>query len=244
VTVAVSNTVVVQQPSRAAHSLGIGSVVLGVVGLMLSFMPCVGWIGLPLSALGLLLGVAGGAVAVSRGGHGIGFPITGFAVSGLALAIGAFWLFLLTSVPKAMHDSLAPFDRGGRQAVDRPKQPREWYRAEWSSFGRSRELDFNFGNGRRNLKIQVFIRTEPDLPIKELYGHLAILKEDKILHEREIAEKPDISFSDVCVVIFTIPYDDNSPTDRTLRYAKDSELMLVLTIRKIVLADGKVRTFD
>ena len=40
----------------AAHSLGISAMVLGVVGLLLSLIPCVGWIGLPLSGIGLLLG--------------------------------------------------------------------------------------------------------------------------------------------------------------------------------------------
>jgi len=88
-----------------AHSLGIGSMVLGVVALVLSLIPCVGWIGLPLSGIGLLLGAAGTVAAFFRGGHGIGFPIAGTTICGLALVIGGFWLFLLAGASKAVDDA-------------------------------------------------------------------------------------------------------------------------------------------
>jgi hypothetical protein len=89
----------------AAHSLGIGAMVLGVVGLLLGLIPCVGWIGLPLSGLGLLLGLVGSGVALARGGQGIGFPVAGSAISGLALLIGGFWVMLVFGAAKAVDDA-------------------------------------------------------------------------------------------------------------------------------------------
>ena len=47
---------------QSAHSLGIASLVLGCLALMLSLIPCIGTLSLPLSVLGLLLGIGGGIV--------------------------------------------------------------------------------------------------------------------------------------------------------------------------------------
>src|SRR5262249_48446189 len=68
----------------AAHSLGIASMVLGVLALIISFVPAAAMIALPLAGIGILLSIAGGLVAVSRNGHGVGFPIGGFALNGMA----------------------------------------------------------------------------------------------------------------------------------------------------------------
>jgi hypothetical protein len=109
---------------------------------------------------------------------------------------------------------------------------------------RSRELDFNLTDRSQELKVTVLIRTEPDVPIKEVYGHLAFIKDDQIVYETQLAEKPDVSFTDSCCVILRIPYDDNNPKHRTLRFAKDGELTPVFTVRKVVLADGTEKTFE
>ena len=78
-----------------------------------------------------------------------------------------------------------------------PLQPRERYRAEWpGGFSRSRELDFDFTDRSQTLKVEVMIRTEPDVPIKEIHGHLAFIKDDQIVYETQLAEKPDVSFTD------------------------------------------------
>jgi len=126
-----------------------------------------------------------------------------------------------------------------------PLQPREWYRAEWpGGFSRSRELGFSFTGRDQKLKVEVVIRTEPDLPIKELYGHLAFMKGEEIVYETQVAEKPKVSFTDMHFVFLRIPYDDDNPKHRTLRFAKDSELTPVFTVRKVVMADGKEKTFE
>jgi hypothetical protein len=126
-----------------------------------------------------------------------------------------------------------------------PPQPKEWYRAEWPDlFFRSRELDFSFSDRGLKLKVTVMIRTEPDVPIKELHGHLAIVKDNEIIYETQLAEKKELSFTDYTFVYLRIPYDDSNPKHRTLRFAKDSELTPVFTVKKVVFADGKEKHFD
>lgn len=80
-------TVNVKLPRRGS-SLGVAGCILGTLALPISLVPLIGLIGVPLSALGLLLGVAGLLVAVFRKGSGIGFAIAGSAISALALFVG------------------------------------------------------------------------------------------------------------------------------------------------------------
>lgn len=126
-----------------------------------------------------------------------------------------------------------------------PKSPQEWYRAKWpDSFSRSRELDFSFSeNKKEELKIGVGIETEPNAPIKELYGHLAFIKNNEVVYEAQISEKEKVSFVDYTYVILRIPYDDSNPKHRTLRFSKDSELTPIFTVRRVVFADGKEKKF-
>jgi DNA-directed RNA polymerase subunit RPC12/RpoP len=126
-----------------------------------------------------------------------------------------------------------------------PLQPREWYRAEWTGgFSRSRELDYSVTARRQDLKVSLVIRTEPDLPIKELHGHLAFIKEGEVIYETELTEKPNVSFTDRHFVFLRVQYDDSNANHRTLRFAKDSELTPVFNVRKVLLADGEEKTFD
>lgn len=90
--------------SAAAHSLGIGAMVLGVVSLPLSLIPCVGMISLPLSGIGLAVGVVGLAVSAMRGGRGIGFPIAGSAICGLAVLVGIHWVVAARNFSEAMRE--------------------------------------------------------------------------------------------------------------------------------------------
>lgn len=80
--------------------------VLGVVALLFSFIPCIGVFSMPLSGLGLLLGILGGVVALSRSGRGIGFPIAGSAINGMALLIALFWLKLASATHDALDKSI------------------------------------------------------------------------------------------------------------------------------------------
>jgi hypothetical protein len=123
-------------------------------------------------------------------------------------------------------------------------QPREWYRAKWPGVLQSRELDTNFREKSRKLKVTVEITTEPDVPIRELHGRLVFVKDGQVVYATQVAEKPDVSFTNWHLVFLRIPYDDNDASHRTLRFAKDSELTPVFTVSKIVLADGTEKTFD
>jgi hypothetical protein len=131
-----------------------------------------------------------------------------------------------------------------------PLKPQEWYIATWSS-STPREFDSShgsiLGSGKREYRLKMFlwIRTEPNLVIKELYGHLKILKAGTVIYETPIEEKPDVSFKDRCIVLHVIsPYDDTNEAHRTIRYGKDNELTPVFVASKVVLADGTQKTFE
>jgi hypothetical protein len=78
--------------NSVALGLGIASLASGVIALPFAFIPCIGFLSLPLSGLGLLLGLGGGIMAAVRKWEGIGFPIAGTAVSTIAVGVGLFWL--------------------------------------------------------------------------------------------------------------------------------------------------------
>jgi hypothetical protein len=85
--------------SKTAHSLGIGAMVLGIVGLLTVCFP---FISLPLSGLGFLLGAFGLGMAIMRKGTGIGFSIAGAAISGVIfLPSLLFWTTLAGAVKSA-----------------------------------------------------------------------------------------------------------------------------------------------
>jgi hypothetical protein len=85
---AVSNVIVVQQPSRAAHSFGIASLVVGVLSVVICWIPGFGML---IGGLGLLLGLAGIALAIFRSGTGLGFSIAGTGLSALSFALCWVW---------------------------------------------------------------------------------------------------------------------------------------------------------
>jgi hypothetical protein len=91
-----------REGGAAAHSLGIASLVLGVLAFLVSLIPCIGVVGLPIGGLGLLLGIAGLIVALVRQGRGIGFPIAGSGVSLLALVIAGVWLAAANKVAESV----------------------------------------------------------------------------------------------------------------------------------------------
>lgn len=73
-------------PPRRGSSLGVASIVLGIMAFLICWIPLVNLLGVPLSALGLLLGLIGTLVSISRKGASIGYPIAGSAICALSLA--------------------------------------------------------------------------------------------------------------------------------------------------------------
>jgi hypothetical protein len=91
---------------RRGNSLGVAALVLGIIAFLICWIPFVNLLGMPLSALGLLLGLIGVLVALTRKGTGIGYPIAGSAVSGLALFIAIVITGAFASGIKGAADAL------------------------------------------------------------------------------------------------------------------------------------------
>jgi hypothetical protein len=79
--------------AKGVSVLGIVSLVLGILGALISLFPCIGWVvGIPLAGIGLILGVIGLVVAMKGKQSGPALPIAGTAVSVLGLIIAGAWL--------------------------------------------------------------------------------------------------------------------------------------------------------
>ncbi len=93
-------------PPRRGSSLGIASLILGVLAFLICWIPLVNLLGVPLSALGLVLGFIGFLVAIARNGAGIGYPIAGAAICGLALFIAISFTGAFVSSMQRMSSAL------------------------------------------------------------------------------------------------------------------------------------------
>lgn len=105
--VAVAPNVAVQvniSQSKAAHSLGISAMVLGIVGLL---TVCVPFVSLPLSGLGFLLGAFGVGMAIVRKGTGVGFSIAGAAISGVVFLPSLLFWTMFAGALKSASDEVA-----------------------------------------------------------------------------------------------------------------------------------------
>lgn len=135
-------------------------------------------------------------------------------------------------------------------AVYPPPEPREWYVATWiDSFSPSRELDSEYDISSRErtyaLTLRLRVRTPPNVPIKEVHGRLAFVKNGKPLFTKTIAEVPDVSFTNALLVWVRIaPYDDSNAVHRDLRYTEESELKPIFNVSRVVFADGTEQQFD
>ena len=80
------------------NSLGITSLVIGLIGLALCFFPI---LGMPVSAVGVLLGALGFFVTRARNGPGIPWCLGGFTLSVIALGVNfAEWYSPSGILPK------------------------------------------------------------------------------------------------------------------------------------------------
>jgi hypothetical protein len=76
--------------------LGIASLVLGIVGLLIAFIPLVGIISLPVTGTGLLLGIIALIVGIARSRQGLAFPIAGSSVNAVAIGVALFYVLLIS----------------------------------------------------------------------------------------------------------------------------------------------------
>lgn len=104
---------------RRGSSLGVASMVLGVLAFLICWIPIVNLIGAPLAALGLLLGAVGFLVALTRGGSGIGSPIAGAAICGMALFVTITITGAMATGAKAMSERAKEFKQKMQEEQDR-----------------------------------------------------------------------------------------------------------------------------
>ena len=118
--------------TKATNSLGISSLILGILSFFVCWIPVIGF---ALSGLGLLLGLGGIAMSVFRKGTGIGYSIAGAAVNSIALFIGIIFITVyagaVASVDSTMKQLEAQRNKVAQQA--KPVQPQQAVPAPASS---------------------------------------------------------------------------------------------------------------
>jgi tRNA_anti-like len=90
---------------KGVNICGVIALVLGILGLVIALIPCFGIIGIPLAAIGLLLGIIG--IFTSGKTTGRGMPIAGTCVSAAGLLIGVLWLALAANFFKKVDEKIA-----------------------------------------------------------------------------------------------------------------------------------------
>lgn len=80
--------------------MGVASLVLGIVGLICSFIPCIGWMGgLPLGLLGLIFGI----VAIKKE-KGKGLGIAGLVTGAIALLLSAWGIYVWIAAANELNE--------------------------------------------------------------------------------------------------------------------------------------------
>jgi len=75
---------------QKTNGLSIGGMVIGIVSLLLSFIPCIGVFGGVIAIVGLILSLIGYRSAKDVGGP-TGIGMTGMVLSGLAIIVAIAW---------------------------------------------------------------------------------------------------------------------------------------------------------
>lgn len=86
---------------KSASGLGIAALVLGILAMLVAWMPFCGVVMIPVAMVGLVLGIFG--IVLSRKGRtGIGMPIAGTTLCAVAIALqGVFWALMAIGMSQA-----------------------------------------------------------------------------------------------------------------------------------------------
>lgn len=84
---------------NASNSLGISSLVIGILSFFICWIP---FLGFGLSGLGFLLGVAAIVMSMSRKGSGIGYGIAGVAVNSIGVLLGIVFMIALSGMAEGL----------------------------------------------------------------------------------------------------------------------------------------------
>jgi len=128
---------------KRTSSLGVVSLILGVTAFLICWIPFIGMLSIPLSGLGLLLAVIGVCLAVARHGAGIGWPVGGGVVSGIALMVAFAQVAVISGAADAIQKSadnsnrtkqeiISPDGSGNAQSISRNNQTMA-NETEWAS---------------------------------------------------------------------------------------------------------------
>ena len=80
-----------------AHGLGIAGMVLGIVGLVFAFIPCLNFVGIILGVVGVILAAVGRSKSPK---DKQGMATAGVVCSILAIVIGVIWWYRLANAAK------------------------------------------------------------------------------------------------------------------------------------------------
>ena len=75
-------------------NLGIAGMILGIIAIIVSFVPCFGWWAIVLAVVGLVLSAISMTQA-KKAGASKGMAIAGLICSILAIIIGTIWIFII-----------------------------------------------------------------------------------------------------------------------------------------------------
>ena len=102
-------------PPAPQNGLGTAGFVLGLVGLLFSFLPVIGVVAWPLVILGLVLGLVGVSKANRGQATNKGLAVAGIALSAIGLAICVLWAAVFTKaasdVDRAVDELKAEADK-------------------------------------------------------------------------------------------------------------------------------------
>lgn len=90
--------------------MGVASLVLGILGLIICWIPCVGAYALVPSILGLILGAVGIANA-KKTNQGKGLAIAGLVCSIVATVVAAYWAYLLNEAGSLIDEAAKEFEK-------------------------------------------------------------------------------------------------------------------------------------
>ncbi len=87
--------------AKSASGLGIAALVLGILGVLVAWVPFCGIVAIPVAVIGLILGIVG--IILARSSQtGMGLPIAGTVLSGVAILLQAgWWILMMISVRNA-----------------------------------------------------------------------------------------------------------------------------------------------
>jgi hypothetical protein len=81
--------------------MGVASLVLGIIGLLLSFIPFIGQYALPLTGLALILGIFG-----MRKPAGKGLAVAGLVLGLVGSGLGGYWIYATHKAADALQDAI------------------------------------------------------------------------------------------------------------------------------------------